>query len=851
MSNMMSVRTEPSSKRPMTDNGEISMDICPFELATAARNQEGRQQKRQRSDYPLWLDRLRSQFLNHYATMVKKLAQKSTALRALEGKSEVDNPLLKISFSLQLQNDDGFKETLGELRREFQELLRRRLVLFKENQLIPLVSGVNPDKFRNRFLEDAQKTLASVASPLSSTYNVINTYIMDIYEELPVDCANIKALIERETGKKVRSGSYDISHILSFSVSNSCTSIGSTSQRHSTGRAEAKAYAEAKTLCKATKKGAKHEEEGSETKISVSEANEQEKVNNLSSIDIPDYVINFLKLGCKYTPSLKINNDYFRLTWELHKKKILSICEKTARISLKNSLSPLLDIHDYSLYRELSNLNSTDTLASRTSNHIRPIKDFMINNKLIIKQADKNLGPTIMDYSWYNNQVMMHLNNKAAYTISDFPETKILSELKEIFSKYHINDAEKFSLYPKSWVLPEFYVIPKLHKNPVSTRPIVPNFNSITTLCAKWLHQQLWPVVRHYQWVLPGTLSAVKQLSSQHFYSKIRLVSADIESLYTNIELESGIRKVTVLLRKNNVPRCDFVIAILRWVLCNNYFQYNGITYKQICGTAMGSNVAPAFANLYLIFHELSLKSPKYDKFPSFYLRYIDDVFFVWEHSLADLLVFQNSLESTSGLKYNFTSDTSSVIFLDLRIFKGFSFRTHNTLDWKSYNKPTDSFLYTHPSTYVPRNYKFSWITGENIRLLRNNSSEATYHEAIEKFKENLLIRGYTNDIYNEYCKYSWIDRPRLLLERIKPPNSSRIVIKHQPGYHLLKKYDRLIRDTINRSEWAPLLQTQTCIGKGTIINDLINSFNKSLISISSHNDNLSDNTGLTLNPVT
>ena len=55
--------------------------------------------------------------------------------------------------------------------------------------------------------------------------------------------------------------------------------------------------------------------------------------------------------------------------------------------------------------------------------------------------------------------------------------------------------------------------------------------------------------------------------------------------------------------------------------------KYNDKVYKQIDGTAMGTLVAPPFANLFLFILERILLL-KYKEYILFYKRYIDDIFF-------------------------------------------------------------------------------------------------------------------------------------------------------------------------------------------------------------------------------
>ena len=57
-------------------------------------------------------------------------------------------------------------------------------------------------------------------------------------------------------------------------------------------------------------------------------------------------------------------------------------------------------------------------------------------------------------------------------------------------------------------------------------------------------------------------------------------------------------------------PDIDVLICLLEIVLCNNTFEFNEY-YKQIQGTAMGTKLAPAFANIFMGKLEHSIYFPK------------------------------------------------------------------------------------------------------------------------------------------------------------------------------------------------------------------------------------------------
>ena len=84
----------------------------------------------------------------------------------------------------------------------------------------------------------------------------------------------------------------------------------------------------------------------------------------------------------------------------------------------------------------------------------------------------------------------------------------------------------------------------------------------------------------------------------------IILVSMDVTSLYTNIPQEEGITTVCNVYERfhNNKPPIPthFLIDMLRLILKENSFQFNGKNYLQIHGTAMGTKMVVSFANLFM-----------------------------------------------------------------------------------------------------------------------------------------------------------------------------------------------------------------------------------------------------------
>ena len=67
------------------------------------------------------------------------------------------------------------------------------------------------------------------------------------------------------------------------------------------------------------------------------------------------------------------------------------------------------------------------------------------------------------------------------------------------------------------------------------------------------------------------------------------------------------------------------------FVLKNNFFEFNGEVKQQKCGTAIGTKFAPPCACIFMDEVETEfLKSQELQ--PFLWLRYIDDIFFIWTH---------------------------------------------------------------------------------------------------------------------------------------------------------------------------------------------------------------------------
>ena len=79
-------------------------------------------------------------------------------------------------------------------------------------------------------------------------------------------------------------------------------------------------------------------------------------------------------------------------------------------------------------------------------------------------------------------------------------------------------------------------------------------------------------------------------------------VAIDIKSMYSNIPIDEGVGAFKEELEKRDdksVPT-EFYIKLLKLVLESNIFEFNREFYIQLLRTAIGTRVAPTYANIFM-----------------------------------------------------------------------------------------------------------------------------------------------------------------------------------------------------------------------------------------------------------
>ena len=189
------------------------------------------------------------------------------------------------------------------------------------------------------------------------------------------------------------------------------------------------------------------------------------------------------------------------------------------------------------------------------------------------------------------------------------------------------------------------------------------------------------------------------------------MCTVDVVGLYPSIPHGECLEAIKQALdrRENPEVATDTLVGLASLVFNNNYFEFNDKIYRPKLGTAIGTKFSPAYANLFVTQLEERLVDTSVEK-PLIWMRYIDDIFFIWMYGEAKLKEFNDHLNSSHDT-IRFTSEHSrdSKSFLDVPV----TLSEGGVLSTDLFCKPTDTHQYLHKCNNIPSSTQ--WI-GESGR---------------------------------------------------------------------------------------------------------------------------------------
>ena len=525
--------------------------------------------------------------------------------------------------------------------------------------------------------------------------------------------------------------------------------------------------------------------------------------HNMTSVKLSYEQVKMLALNSKFVPrprktsvkSVSLAFDDFerrlRLSEKARKSRALIVTQGldpdldkgqpryVAKFHIPNSSAeaPKMLLHVEFALQQARKLLEVQVLDRQTL-HVRPnisqkelnkLLQILKDERIVALPSDKNLGLCLVSADWYQENGFKLLLNPSY--IEEEPDHELLSTSLETI----VMKASNFLTWQQlTWLLdpiknhvtkvPVLKVIPKIHKLPISARPIVPTFGTLLANASAWVDYRLKPLLHQFSWILPDSKTFCRQILDVKLPigKEVWLVSGDVVAMYPNIPIEDGICKIASILGvrsmffttleeavKLEVKSLDeLTILLMRMVLQFNYVAFSGKTFRQVIGTAMGTALAPDYANLFLAGYE----GPALKEFHRqilYYGRFIDDTFAIIEGNLEAVLKFQKRFgELHPNMKMEWTQSRYKLPFLDvsvsLEVAPGVLYQsTKAAIVTRVFQKALNAYLYIPWKSCHSDASKKSWVKGELIRYVRLSSREEDFKEMVKMLSTRLRARGY------------------------------------------------------------------------------------------------------------
>ena len=304
------------------------------------------------------------------------------------------------------------------------------------------------------------------------------------------------------------------------------------------------------------------------------------------------------------------------------------------------------------------------------------------DSSIIIKGADKGSVVVVWDREDYLKETYRPLDDKEVYEQFSDDSSVLTNTLMKALEKIRLRGdlpKDTFDYFlVKGPQFARFYLLPKIHKrlHDVPERPVISNCDYYTENISSFLGYHLQPLAQKVKSYIKDTNHFLNRLSSLGKLPPGAILrTVDVVGLYPNIPHSEGLislRRVLEL-RDNKQISSDTLVELAEIVLKNKYFQFDEKTFKQVRQTAIGTRFAPPYAILFMADLEEKILSAS-EKKPMIWWRYIDDIFFIWEHGEESLEKFLNKLNSfhpTKKFTAEYSKETINILDVNIRLVGG------------------------------------------------------------------------------------------------------------------------------------------------------------------------------------
>ena len=344
-----------------------------------------------------------------------------------------------------------------------------------------------------------------------------------------------------------------------------------------------------------------------------------------------------------------------------------------------------------------------------------------------------------------------HLNDESVYekTRSINPSTiekKINNAWKSIGKKRNLPQRMIYSFRTTNSTIPQFYHLVKTHKNgpQIKIRPIVSCVQSPQSKIMWLMTKILTPLLQTVPAHLTSSSDLIHRIGNlSHSYNEFHYpFSLDVEALYTSVPPSEAVKYAIGQLQASDLSTYgllpDDIEELLKCIISNFFFTYQGKMYRQKGGLPMGTSISGPLAILYMDMLEKKflLTSPTL----SIYARYVDDIFIITKSKEEADNIFHtiNSIDHNINFTIEYPKDNKKLSLLDFTITID-----HESADFEFYKKSAKKPLFVHHDSALPNQQKQNIISNEMTRITERCTKDSTKAAKLKQFDKLLQRNGY------------------------------------------------------------------------------------------------------------
>ncbi len=293
-----------------------------------------------------------------------------------------------------------------------------------------------------------------------------------------------------------------------------------------------------------------------------------------------------------------------------------------------------------------------------------------------------------------------------------------------------------------------FYLLIKLHKTPISERPVCSDCGSLPHALGQWVDKTLQPIVQEQALYFKNSAESKSEMEQLDLPANVSQFTYDAIAMYPNINTAQCIEWLINYLTYPNLSSkfgysLKALIEAIKLVMENNCMRFGDVIVKQVSGIAMGMSPAPTIANLFVAIYKKTHVLQYVPHVVLYLCCFIDDGIGIWLHDpdptidKNNWLNFQTCLNN-SGLTWVFGERSDEVVFMDLQLkIEGKKIVT------SLFATPMALHLYIPPHSCHAPGVLSKMVFGNVLRIHQLCSCATNIVRELKLFFHRLLDQGY------------------------------------------------------------------------------------------------------------